>query len=96
MKFSGKMCFRILLKVTKNQGSTFSIEDKFFKERNINQFEISIYQFILYTKFLKEKLNEQAYKNYKYHFQKLRKKVKQIYYQSILNGNMVGLFRALF
>ena len=26
MKFSGKMCFKIL-KVTKNQGSTLSIED---------------------------------------------------------------------
>ena len=31
MKFSGKMCFKITLKVTKNQGSTLSIEDTFFK-----------------------------------------------------------------
>ena len=30
MKFLGKMCFKIILKVTKNQGSTLSIEDKFF------------------------------------------------------------------
>ena len=27
MKFSGKMCFKIILKVTKNQGSTLSLED---------------------------------------------------------------------
>ena len=27
MKFSGKMCFKIILKVTKNQGFTLSLED---------------------------------------------------------------------
>ena len=32
MKFSGKMCFKIILKVTKNQGSTLSMEDTFFKK----------------------------------------------------------------
>ena len=32
MKFSGKMCFKIILKVTKNQGSNLSIEDTFFKK----------------------------------------------------------------
>ena len=32
MKFSGKICFKIILKVTKNQGSTLSIEDTFFKK----------------------------------------------------------------
>ena len=32
MKFSGKMCFKTILKVTKNQGSTLSIEDTFFKK----------------------------------------------------------------
>ena len=32
MKFSGKMCFKIILKVTKKQGSTLSIEDTFFKK----------------------------------------------------------------
>ena len=32
MKFSGKMCFKIIIKVTKNQGSTHSIEDTFFKK----------------------------------------------------------------
>ena len=32
MKSSGKMCFKIILKVTKNQGSTLSIEDTFFKK----------------------------------------------------------------
>ena len=31
MKFSGKMCFKVILKVTKNQGSNLSIEDTFFK-----------------------------------------------------------------
>ena len=32
MKFSGNMCFKIILKVTKNHGSTLSIEDTFFKK----------------------------------------------------------------
>ena len=29
MKFSGKMCLKIILKVTKNQGFTFYLEDTF-------------------------------------------------------------------
>ena len=32
MKFSGKMCFEIILKVTKNQGFTLSVEDTFFEK----------------------------------------------------------------
>ena len=32
MKFSGKMCLKIILKVTKNQGFTFSLEDTFFEK----------------------------------------------------------------
>ena len=32
MKLSGKMCFKIILKVTKKQGSTLSMEDTFFKK----------------------------------------------------------------
>ena len=32
MKFSGKMCFKIILKVTKNQGFTLSSEDTFFRK----------------------------------------------------------------
>ena len=32
MKFSGKMCFNIILKVTKNQGCTLSLEDTFFEK----------------------------------------------------------------
>ena len=32
MKFSGKMCFKIILKVTKNQAFTFSLEDTFFEK----------------------------------------------------------------
>ena len=32
MKFSGKMCFKIVSKATKNQGSTLSTEDIFFKK----------------------------------------------------------------
>ena len=32
MKFSAKMCFKIILKATKNQGSALSIEDTFFKK----------------------------------------------------------------
>ena len=32
MKFSGKMCLKITLKVPKNQGFTFSLEDAFFEK----------------------------------------------------------------
>ena len=32
MKFSGKMCFEIILKVTKNQSFTLSLEDTFFEK----------------------------------------------------------------
>ena len=32
MNFSGKMCFKIILKVSKSHGSTLSIEDAFFKK----------------------------------------------------------------
>ena len=32
MKFSGKMCIKIMLKVTKNQGFIFSLEDTFFEK----------------------------------------------------------------
>ena len=32
MKFSEKVCFKIILKVTKNQGFTLSLEDLFFKK----------------------------------------------------------------
>ena len=32
MKFSRKMCFKILLKVTKNQGFNLSLEDTFFEK----------------------------------------------------------------
>ena len=40
----------------------------------------------LYIKFLKNKSiqHEQVYKNYKHLFEKLRKKAKKTYYQSIL------------
>ena len=40
----------------------------------------------MYIKFLKNKSTqkEQMYKNYKHLFKKLRKKAKQVYYQSIL------------
>ena len=31
MKFSGKMCFKIVLKVTKSQGFTLSLEDTFLE-----------------------------------------------------------------
>ena len=39
MKFSGKLCFKIILKVTKNQGSTLSIEDTFFKKPQRSHFD---------------------------------------------------------
>ena len=32
MQFSGKMCFKIILKVTKNQCFTLSLEDRFFEK----------------------------------------------------------------
>ena len=32
MKFLGKMCFKIILKVAKNQGFTLSLEDTFFEK----------------------------------------------------------------
>ena len=32
MKFSGKMSFKIILKVTKSQGSTLSLGDTFFEK----------------------------------------------------------------
>ena len=35
MKFSGKMCFKKILKVTKNQPSTLSIEDTFSKKPQV-------------------------------------------------------------
>ena len=31
MTFSGKMCFKIIIKVTKNQGFTLSLEDTIFE-----------------------------------------------------------------
>ena len=31
MRFSGKMCLMIILKVTKSQGFTLSLEDTFFE-----------------------------------------------------------------
>ena len=39
MKFTGKMCFKIILKFTTNQGSTLSIEDTFFKKPQEGQFD---------------------------------------------------------
>ena len=38
MEFSGKMCFYIILKVTKNQVSTLSLEDTFFEKPHGGQF----------------------------------------------------------
>ena len=32
MKFSGKMCLKIILKITKNQDFTLSTEDTFFEK----------------------------------------------------------------
>ena len=32
MEFSGKMCFKMILKVTKKQGFTISLEDTFFEK----------------------------------------------------------------
>ena len=35
MKFSGKMCIKIKLKVSKNQGPILSLEDTFFKKSQV-------------------------------------------------------------
>ena len=35
MKFSEKMCLKIILKVRKNQGFTFSLEDTFFEKPQV-------------------------------------------------------------
>ena len=35
MKFSGKMCLKIILKATKNQGFTLSLEDTFFEKPQV-------------------------------------------------------------
>ena len=35
MNFSGKMCFKIMLKVTRNQGFTLSLEDTFFEKPQV-------------------------------------------------------------
>ena len=40
MEFSGKMCFKIILKATENQGFTLSIEDTFFEKPQWDQFEL--------------------------------------------------------
>ena len=39
MKFSGKMCFKIILKVAKNQGFILSLEDTFFEKPQRGQFD---------------------------------------------------------
>ena len=41
MKFSGKICFKIMLKVTKNQGFTLSLGDTFFEKPQGGQSEPS-------------------------------------------------------
>ena len=40
MKFSGKMCLMIILKVTKNQGFTLSLEDIFFEKPQGGQIDL--------------------------------------------------------
>ena len=40
MKFSGNMCLKIILKVTKNQGFTFSLEDTFFEKPQEGRFRV--------------------------------------------------------
>ena len=54
----------------------------------------------LYIKFLKNKLtqNKQIYKNYKHLFEKLCRKAKQTYYQSILKdcqNNMIRTWKIM-
>ena len=40
LKFSEKICFMIILKVTKNQGFKLFLEDTFFEKPQVSQFEI--------------------------------------------------------
>ena len=37
VKYSGKMCFKIILKVTKNEGFTLSLEDTFFEKPRVGR-----------------------------------------------------------
>ena len=39
MKFSGKTCLKIILKVTKKQGFTFSLEDTFSENHRGDQID---------------------------------------------------------
>ena len=39
MKFSGKICFKIIVKVTKNQGFTLYLEETFFEKLQEGQSE---------------------------------------------------------
>ena len=39
MKFSGKICFKIIVKVTKNQGFTLYLEETFFEKSQEGQFD---------------------------------------------------------
>ena len=41
IKFSGKMCLKIILKVTKNQGLILSLEDTFSKNHRGDQIDSS-------------------------------------------------------
>ena len=43
MKFSGKMCLMIILKATKNQGFTLSLEDTFF-EKPQGRFRVKLFR----------------------------------------------------
>ena len=41
MESSGKMCFKIVLKVTKNQGLTLSLEDAIFEKAQGGQVKLT-------------------------------------------------------
>ena len=41
MKFSGKMCLMIILKVTKKQGFTLSLEDTLFEKPQREEFKLN-------------------------------------------------------
>ena len=40
MKFSGKMCLKIRLKVTKDEGFTLSLENTYFKKPQASRFGV--------------------------------------------------------
>ena len=53
MKFSGKICLKIILKVTKNQGFTLSLEDTFIEKLDPRFLLIGRYELFYHNDMIK-------------------------------------------